>query len=210
MNQNEKGPEKDIPEAEQSSEPQNAAEMAETMVLSDTDAETDSAEYAETTAPLNDADPAAAELREALEQAEDQVAKYKYAMAEAENQARRKEAEAQKMRDFAVERFASDMLAVLDSLELGVQAAEEGATVESLLEGNKAGLKQFLAAMKSSGVEQIDPEGEPFNPEQHEAMVMQPSDTAEPGSVLTVVQRGYMLKGRLLRPARVIVAKEPD
>jgi molecular chaperone GrpE len=67
-----------------------------------------------------------------------------------------------------------------------------------------------MAAMKSSGVETIDPEGEPFNPELHEAMVMQPSDTAEPNSVLTVVQRGYLLNGRLLRPARVVVAKAPD
>jgi molecular chaperone GrpE len=209
MNENENGPDKDAPEVEQTDEQQNAAEMAETMVLTDSDVEAHSAEYAETMV-LDEGDAANAELREALEQAEDQVATYKYAMAEAENKVRRKEVEAQKMRDFAVERFAGDMLAVLDSLELGIQAAEEGANVESLLEGNKAGLKQFLAAMKSSGVEPIDPEGEPFNPEQHEAMVMQPSDTAEPGSVLTVVQRGYVLKGRLLRPARVIVAKEPD
>ncbi len=209
MSQNENGPDKDAPEAEQTSEQLSAAEMAETMVLGDSDAEIDSAEYAETMV-LDDGDAAGAELHLALEQAEEQLAKYKYAMAEAENKVRRKEVEAQKMRDFAVERFAGDMLAVLDSLELGIQAAEDGATVESLLEGNKAGLKQFLAAMKSSGVESIDPEGEPFNPELHEAMVMQPSDTAEPGSVLTVVQRGYVLNGRLLRPARVIVAKEPD
>jgi molecular chaperone GrpE len=181
-------------------------ELAETMVLSDDE----SAEMADTLV-INDETPVETELRKALEEMQAQMEKYQYAFAEAENKVRRVEREAQQARQFAVERFAGDMLAVLDTLELGIQAAEnDGATAADLLEGNKAGLKQFLAAMKASGVESIDPEGEPFNPERHEAMVMQPSDTAEPNSVLTVVQRGYMLNGRLLRPARVIVARAPD
>ena len=90
------------------------------------------------------------------------------------------------------------------ALETGAQAP-----AESLLEGGRATLRQLLTAMEKFGVTTISPEGEPFDPEQHEAMTMQESDTAEPNTVLTVVQRGYELNGRLLRPARVIVAKEP-
>jgi len=192
-------------------EEQVAAEMAETQVLPDGAAPDGvDADYAETMV-LNEGEAEASALQAALDEAEEQVAKYKYAMAEAENKVKRKEREAVQAKQYAIERFAGEMLVVMDSLELGIQAGEaDGATVDALLEGNKAALKQFLAAMSSSGIEIIDPEGEPFDPEQHEAMVMQPSDTAEPNSVLTVVQKGYVLNGRLLRPARVIVAKAPD
>ncbi len=189
------------------------AELAETTVLPEDEREALEAELAETQVIDADASEQSVEagLRDALEAAQQQVEKYQYAIADAENKVRRVEREAQQARQFAIERFAGEMLTVLDTLELGIQAAEsDNATVADLLEGNRAGLKQFLSAMQSSGVEVIDPEGEPFNPEQHEAMVMQPSDTAEPGSVLSVVQRGYVLNGRLLRPARVIVAKAPD
>ncbi len=88
-------------------------------------------------------------------------------------------------------------------------AAAESADAESLLEGKEATLKQLAAVLERFGITEIDPEGEPFDPELHEAMTMQPSEDAEPGSVLTVIQKGYVLNGRLLRPARVIVAAEP-
>ena len=90
------------------------------------------------------------------------------------------------------------------ALETGTQAP-----AESLLEGGKATLKQLQSAMEKFGITVLSPEGEPFDPEVHEALTMQESATAEPDTVLTVVQRGYQLNGRLLRPARVIVAKEP-
>ena len=86
--------------------------------------------------------------------------------------------------------------------------AAESADAASLLAGKEATLKLLLATMQRFGIEELDPEGVPFDPEYHEAMTMQPSDTAEPGSVLTVVQKGYSLNGRLLRPARVVVAAE--
>jgi len=184
------------------------AEMAETMVLPDAEAEAVAEEYAETMV-LPDEDAAtAAELEAALEKAEQNYDLYVRAKAEADNVRRRAERDVENAHRFGVEKFAKEMLAVLDSLELGIQAADN-ATVETLLEGNEAALKQFLAALTKFNVEVIDPEGEPFNPEQHEAMVMQPSDTAEPNSVLQVVQTGYILNGRVLRPARVIVAKAP-
>jgi molecular chaperone GrpE len=90
---------------------------------------------------------------------------------------------------------------------MGLSAAGN-ASVESLLEGTEATLKILGVTMQQFGIEEIDPAGEPFDPSLHEAISMQPSDDAEPGSVLTVVQKGYSLNGRLLRPAMVIVAAE--
>ena len=109
---------------------------------------------------------------------------------------------------FALERFAGELLAVCDSLEMALDAGDQ-ASVETLLEGSEATLKVLTGVLQKFGVEIVDPHGEPFNPELHEAMTMQPSDTVEPGSVLTVFQKGYSLNGRLLRPARVVVASEP-
>ncbi len=92
---------------------------------------------------------------------------------------------------------------------MGIQAAESG-DAASLLEGKQATLKMLASTLERFGISEVDPEGEPFDPEFHEAMTMQPSPDAEPGSVLTVVQKGYALNGRLLRPAMVIVAREPE
>lgn len=198
--------EKDFNNSEK--ELQTEAEMAETMVLPD-DPESDVVpeEYAETQVLHDDeTDPA---LAEALEKADENWNLYVRAKAEADNVRRRAEREVENAHRFGVEKFAKEMLGVLDSLELGIQAADS-ATVDTLIEGNQAALKQFLGALEKFGIEILDPEGEPFNPEFHEAMVMQPSDTAEPNSVLQVVQTGYLLNGRVLRPARVIVAKAPD
>ena len=99
-------------------------------------------------------------------------------------------------------------MAVKDSLEMGLAAADT-ADAESLLAGSEATLKLLAGSLERFGISEIDPEGEPFDPERHEAMTMQPSAEVEPGSVLTVIQKGYVLNGRLLRPARVIVASEP-
>jgi molecular chaperone GrpE len=85
----------------------------------------------------------------------------------------------------------------------------ESADAASLLEGSEATLKILGGTLERFGVTEVDPEGEPFDPELHEAMTMQPSDDVEPGSVLTVIQKGYTLNGRLLRPAMVVVAAEP-
>ena len=87
-------------------------------------------------------------------------------------------------------------------------AAEGTPSVESLQEGSEATLKLLETVMQRFGIEQLDPQGEPFDPNLHEAMTMQPSEGAEPGSVITVFQKGYALNGRLLRPARVVVAAE--
>jgi molecular chaperone GrpE len=147
-------------------------------------------------------------LAEAQAAAEENLNKYMRLAAEMDNLRKRTTRDIEHAHKFAIERFAAELLAVTDSLEMGLVAAE-GASAESLVEGTQATLKLLLGALVKSGVTVVDPEGEPFDPQVHEAMTMQPSDTAEPGSVLTVVQKGYELNGRLLRPARVIVAAEP-
>lgn len=134
--------------------------------------------------------------------------KYVRAVAELDNVRKRAQRDVDNARKFALERFCGELLAVRDSLELGLGAAQQ-ADVNALREGSEATLKLLVATMEQFGVVEIDPLGEPFDPEMHEAMTMQPSADAEPGSVLTVFQKGYTLNGRLLRPARVVVASEP-
>jgi molecular chaperone GrpE len=128
--------------------------------------------------------------------------------AELDNVRKRNARELEKARNFGVEGLAGELLSVADSLEMALATGAD-APPETLLEGGRNTLKQLQSAMEKYGVTELYPEGEPFDPAFHEAMTMQPSDTAEPDTVLTVVQRGYQLNGRLLRPARVIVAKAP-
>ena len=148
-------------------------------------------------------------LAEALARADENWNKYLRLAADMENLRKRAARDTENARKYGVERFASELLSVVDSLEMGLEAGES-ASAESLREGSAATLKLLLGAMEKSSIVPIDPEGEPFDPELHEAMTMQPSETAEPGSVLTVIQKGYQLNGRLLRPARVIVAGAPE
>jgi len=130
-------------------------------------------------------------------------------VAELENFRKRAARDVENTRKYAIERFAGELLGVADSLEMGI-AAGEAADAASLLEGKQATLKQLRKVLADFGVEEIDPVGERFDPEYHEAMTMQPSAEVEPGSVLTVIQKGYRINDRLLRPARVIVAAEPQ
>ena len=131
--------------------------------------------------------------------------RYLRAAAETENVRKRAQRDVENARKYALENFSRDLLDVRDSLEMGLDAAG-AADAGALREGSEATLKLLGKVMERFGVEQVDPLGEPFDPELHEAMTMQPSADAEPNSVLTVVQKGYTLNGRLLRPARVVVA----
>ena len=147
-------------------------------------------------------------LAEAQAKADEHWDKYLRAAAEVENVRKRAARDVENAHKFALERFAGDLLAVCDSLEMA-NATEGDASVESLKEGSEATLKLLLTTLQRFGIEEVNPEGEPFDPMLHEAMTMQPSPDTEPGSVLTVFQKGYSLNGRLLRPARVVVAAEP-
>lgn len=131
------------------------------------------------------------------------------AAAELDNIRKRAARDVEQAQRYALERFAQELLAVADSLELAAASAGK-ADAASLAAGQAATLRLLTSAFGKFAILPIDPAGAPFDPEKHEAMAMQPSDTAEPGSVLQVVQRGYELNGRLLRPARVIVARAPD
>ena len=135
--------------------------------------------------------------------------RYLRAAAETENVRKRATRDVENARKYALENFGRELLAVVDTLEMGLDAAET-ADADSLRAGSEATLKMLATVLERFGISVVDPEGEPFDPEFHEAMTMQPSGDVEPGSVLTVIQKGYALNGRLLRPARVIVASEPE
>lgn len=149
----------------------------------------------------------AAELERLQSEVEEARDRYLRTAAELDNLRKRAARELENARAYGIERFASELLAVVDSLEMGVSAGADAAA-DALLEGGEATLRLLFTTLEKFGVVVVDPEGEPFDPQLHEAMATQPSATAEPGSVLIVVQKGYTLNGRLLRPARVIVAAE--
>ena len=154
-------------------------------------------------------------LRQQLEQAQQQAAanldKALRTQAEMENLKKRVQKDLDDERKYGLAKFAKELLSVLDSLELGIQAASgDSPEVVKLREGSLLTVKQFESVFAKFNIETIDPLGQPFNPEFHQAMVMQPSETAEPNSVLNVFQKGYILNGRLLRPAMVVVAKAAD
>ena len=129
-------------------------------------------------------------------------------IAELENVRKRAAREVEQAHRYAVEKLAVELLPVLDSLELAVAHADR-ADAASLAAGQDATLKLLARAFDKFAIRPLDPLGEPFDPQRHEAMVMRESATAQPDSVLEVVQRGYELNGRLLRPARVVVARAP-
>ena len=126
--------------------------------------------------------------------------------AEAENVRKRAQRDVENAHKYGQDRLVGEMLPVKDSMELGLTAAQTAGEAASIREGLELTLKMFNAALEKFGVKEVNPVGEKFNPELHQAMSMQEAD-AEPGSVLTVVQKGYQLNDRLVRPAMVIVAK---
>ncbi len=128
------------------------------------------------------------------------------AMAEVDNIRRRTEREVSNAHRYALEKFATSLLPVADSLEQALQLATQHGD-DAMREGMALTTKLFIDTLDKHGVKQIDPLGEVFNPQLHEAVAMQPSDTAEPNTVMSVFQKGYELNDRVIRPARVIVVK---
>lgn len=131
------------------------------------------------------------------------------AAAELDNIRKRAARDVEQAHRYALEKFVQELLPAVDGLEMAVATGAK-ADAASLAAGQEATLKLLQKALERFAVVTLDPQGEPFDPARHEAMAMQESATAEPHSVLQVVQRGYELNGRLLRPARVIVARGPD
>lgn len=146
-------------------------------------------------------------LEEQLAAAQDQALRV---AADMQNVRRRAEQDVEKAHKFALEKFANDLLPIVDSLERGLElSSEDEEALRPMREGMQLTLKLFLDTLARYQLLPVDPLGEPFNPELHQAMAMEESTHAEPGSVLKVFQRGYQLNGRLLRPAMVVVAKAP-
>ena len=132
--------------------------------------------------------------------------------AEMQNLRRRTEQDIEKAHKFGQERLSNELLAVMDNLEraLQVDMDREDESVKALLQGVELTLKSFVDCFRKFGIEQIDPLGEPFDPQLHQAMTMQENPNVEPDTVTAVMQKGYTLHGRVIRPAMVMVSKAPE
>ena len=146
----------------------------------------------------------AAELEKAQQEIIDLKDSSLRVQAEAQNIRRRSEGEVDKARKFALEKFATELLPVMDNLERALQAAGEGA---SDMDGVELTRKSLEDVFKRFKIEAVNPAGEPFDPQLHQAMSMIENPDCEPNTVLNVIQKGYSLNGRLLRPAMVMVSK---
>ncbi len=147
------------------------------------------------------------QLKEAEKKAEENWELLLRTKAEMENLRKRTEKDLEKAHKYGVEKFVNEMLPVKDSMELGLSAPD--ATAESLQEGMQLTMNMFNTALEKLGVKEINPVNEAFDPELHQAMTMQENDEVEANTVLTVMQKGYLLNERLVRPAMVVVSKKP-
>lgn len=179
--------------------------------LTDTQTMPDAAEQG---VPASESSPATAdsELSAALQQAEEEIAGLKdqvlRAAADVQNARRRAEQDVEKAHKFGLEKFVGEMLPIVDSLERAMEAcAAEDEATQALKAGVEMTQQMFITALEKFNVEQVNPEGEPFKPELHQAMSMVEAPDAAPNTVVGVMQKGYCLNGRLIRPAMVMVAK---
>ena len=168
--------------------------------LIETEPETEAQADTETAESEGDVAPEVAELNDKLLRS----------LAELENAKRRAARDVEHAHKYAVEKLLGDLFPVMDSLEKAAETAEGTEGAQAIAEGVMLSLKLFVDTLAKSGVEQIDPLGEPFDPHLHEAMTMVPNPDAEPNSVMEVMQKGYVLNGRLVRAAKVIVVKAGD
>jgi len=182
-----------------------ADESVDTFEQEVAEAEQENAEVEHTADELN------ALLESTRQKADEHYQQLVRAHAEIENLKRRHSQEVEKAHKFALERFVNELLGVRDSLELGYAASlDEAADVAKLREGTELTLKMLGDVMDKFGVEQVDPAGEPFNPDFHQAMAMIPRDNVPANTVVDVIQKGYVLNGRLVRPAMVAVSQAPS
>ena len=149
-----------------------------------------------------------AELEVALVKVDEQQADVLRAQAEAQNVRRRSEQDVAKAHKFGQEKLMTEVVSLLDNLGRAIEAGSaDGASLKGLLEGVEMSQKMLLDGLQKFNVTQLDPHGEPFNPELHEAMTAVPNPDLEPNTVMEVFQKGYTLNGRLVRPAMVVVSK---
>ena len=192
------------PDTEEQSEPLKTDSAAGEIPMQAGNKEQEHAEA------LTSSDPedVLARMEEELTMAKDEALR---AQADAQNAMRRAEQDVEKARKFALERFCSELLPVVDNLERALEAtAGDQEILKPIAEGVELTLKSFLDALKKFNVETVDPEGEPFDPQFHQAMSMVENPDVEPNTVIAVMQKGYTLNGRLVRPAMVMVSKSLD
>ena len=190
-------------ESDESSASDNDAEESPADDAAESDSESDSDE--EELAPEEQISALEEELVTLKADHKDELLRMQ---AEIQNQRKRIEAQADRGRKFALEGFAKELLEVKDSLEMGIEAAkQEGAEIAQFIEGSDLTLKKLAQSFEKNNITEIDPVDEKFNPELHEAMSQQPVEGKEPNTVIGVIQKGYSLNGRVIRPARVMVAK---
>ncbi|EHU5002828.1 nucleotide exchange factor GrpE [Vibrio vulnificus] len=183
---------------------QDAAEVEVEAVGTDADIEWNE-EADESAAKIAELEVALLASEARVKEQQDSVLRAK---AEVENMRRRTEQEIDKARKYALNRFAEELLPVIDNLERAIQAADaESEAVKPLLEGVELTHKTFVDVVSKFGLKEINPEGQPFNPEWHQAMSIQESPDHESNTVMFVMQKGYELNGRVIRPAMVMVAK---
>ena len=152
-----------------------------------------------------------AELEAALVKVDEQQADVLRAQAEAQNIRRRSEQDVAKAHKFGQEKLMTEVVSLLDNLGRAIEAGSaDGASLKGLLEGVEMSQKMLLDGLQKFNVTQLDPHGEPFNPELHEAMTAVPNPDLEPNTVMEVFQKGYTLNGRLVRPAMVVVSKQKN
>lgn len=182
-----------------------------TEAQSTTPAEEEQVEVTEAATAPEDAELT---LEEEVERLEADLAEAKdaalRAQADAANVQRRAEQEIDKARKFALDRFVGELLPVVDNMERALSAAADSDADATITEGLELTLKSFMDALKKAGVEAVDPQGEPFDPQLAQAMSMVPNPDVEPNTVIAVMQKGYTLNGRLVRPAMVMVSKADE
>ncbi len=171
----------------------------------------ESVQTKETNSDENELNAIEIELESTKSKADKNWDLYLRANADLENARRRAQQDVEKARKYGLEKLIEDLLPIKDSVEMGLAATHtDNASIEKLQEGSELILKMFSDTMEKHGIETIDPIGKRFDPEQHQAMSLQESKDDKPNTVITVMQKGYSLNGRLIRPAMVIVAKKPS
>ena len=184
-------------------------EIVESEIQADQDVEGD--EISEEQLTTEEEDSEEDIVQRELENLREQLAGHQDAVlrtqAEMENLRKRTSRDIENAHKYALDKFIKELLPVIDSLELGISAGNDADDLESLIEGMDLTLKKFVDTLGKFGVAVVDPVGEKFDPEKHEAVSMQEIEDVEAGNVVTVMQKGYELNGRLVRPAMVVVAK---
>ncbi|MDH5423732.1 MAG: nucleotide exchange factor GrpE [Gammaproteobacteria bacterium] len=148
-------------------------------------------------------------LEEALAKSDEHYDQLLRNKAELDNLRKRSQRELENAHKYAVEKFVNALIPVIDSLELGQQAAQTATDIEKLKEGMDLTTTMFYQLLEKFEIESINPQGDNFDPEFHQAMSIQESADVPPNSVMAVMQKGYTLGGRLIRPAMVMVSKAP-